>query len=149
MAETHYAQLALHMYSGPVEALASIHVAACCPNFLITEGIGRWVGFYNEILVKPFRWEDGYIIPPDEPGLGIELREDVLRTHAYPAATPRSTSRIRASQRTIRAAEPRHFGRNGPSVGRGRRHAHSRSRRFRLGHRLLTNRESHFVIHEM
>lgn len=88
MAETHYAQLAPHVYSGPVEAMASIHVAACCPNFLITEGIERWAGFYNEILVKPFRWEDGYIIPPDGPGLGIELREDVLRAHAYRGSDP-------------------------------------------------------------
>ena len=23
------------------------------------------------------RWEDGYVIPPTEPGLGVELNEDV------------------------------------------------------------------------
>ena len=28
-----------------------------------------------EILKKPIRWEDGFVIPPDEPGLGVELNE--------------------------------------------------------------------------
>src|SRR5262249_43054276 len=37
MAETHYAQVAPHVYSGPVEAMASVHLATCSPNFLICE----------------------------------------------------------------------------------------------------------------
>ncbi len=88
MAETHYAQLAPHVYSGPIEAMASIHVAASCPNFLITEGIEKWSGFYDRILTEPFRWERGYIIPPEKPGLGIELREDVLLANAYRGSDP-------------------------------------------------------------
>jgi galactonate dehydratase len=88
MAETHYAQLAPHVYSGPIEAMASIHVAASCPNFLITEGIEKWSGFYDEILTEPFRWEGGYIIPPEKPGLGIELRADVLAANIYRGGDP-------------------------------------------------------------
>ena len=37
MAETHYAQIAPHLYSGPVEGAANIQFAACLPNFLILE----------------------------------------------------------------------------------------------------------------
>ncbi len=29
------------------------------------------------------RWEDGYIIPPTKPGLGVELDEDVAAKHPY------------------------------------------------------------------
>lgn len=83
MAETHYAQIAPHVYSGPIEAMASVHVAVSCPNFLITEGIERWAGFYDRILKTPFRWENGYIIPPQTPGLGIELNEEMLAQHVY------------------------------------------------------------------
>ncbi|MGH8229861.1 MAG: hypothetical protein ACREU3_18485, partial [Steroidobacteraceae bacterium] len=50
--------------------------------------IEKWAGFYDEILVKPLRWEGGFIVPPAEPGLGIELREDVLRAHAYRGKDP-------------------------------------------------------------
>jgi galactonate dehydratase len=88
MAEAHYAQIAPHVYSGPVEAMASIHIAACCPNFLICEGVERWSGFYDEILEQPFQWEDGFIVAPSRPGLGIELREEVMLRNAYRGNRP-------------------------------------------------------------
>ena len=83
MAEAHYAQVAPHLYCGPIEGAANIQFAACCPNFLILESIERWEGFHAKILKKPVRWEDGYVIVPDEPGLGVELDEDVARAHPY------------------------------------------------------------------
>ena len=83
MAEAHYAQLAPHLYCGPVEGAANIHLAACSPNFLILEGIETWGGFHAEVLKTPIRWEDGYVIPSDEPGLGIELDDDVVARHPY------------------------------------------------------------------
>jgi galactonate dehydratase len=57
-------------------------------HHLICEGIEKWRGFYDEILVEPFRWEDGFIIPPSKPGLGIELREDVMLKNAYRGNRP-------------------------------------------------------------
>ncbi len=47
------------------------------------EGIERWDGFHAEILKKPIRWESGYVIPPTEPGLGVELDEKVALAHPY------------------------------------------------------------------
>src|SRR6201997_3727325 len=83
MAEAHYAQLAPHLYAGPVLGAANIPLATCSPNFLILEGIERWQGVQAEVLVKPIRWEAGYVIPPTDPGLGIELNEDVIARHPY------------------------------------------------------------------
>lgn len=82
LAEVHYAQIAPHLYNGPVGAAASIQLAACTPNFLIQESIMTWGGFHSEVVKTPIRWEDGYIIPSSEPGLGIELDMDVVRAHA-------------------------------------------------------------------
>lgn len=79
MAEAYYAQIAPHLYAGPVEAMANVHIATCSPNFLILEGLETWSGFYDEILKKPIRWEEGYVLPPTEPGLGIELDEEVMK----------------------------------------------------------------------
>ncbi|WP_186164149.1 mandelate racemase/muconate lactonizing enzyme family protein [Burkholderia gladioli] len=81
LAEVHYAQIAPHLYNGPVGAAASIQLAACTPNFLIQESIMTWGGFHSEVVKTPIRWEDGYIIPSSEPGLGIELDMDVVRAH--------------------------------------------------------------------
>ena len=83
IAEAHYAQIAPHLYCGPVVGAANIQLAACSPNFLILESIGRWDGFQAELLKTPIRWEDGFVIPPAGPGLGIELDEDVALAHPY------------------------------------------------------------------
>jgi L-alanine-DL-glutamate epimerase-like enolase superfamily enzyme len=82
MAEAHYAQMAPHLYCGPVEGAANVQLAACIPNFLILESIERWEGFHGEII-SGIRWEDGHVIPPTEPGLGITLNEALARAHPY------------------------------------------------------------------
>jgi L-alanine-DL-glutamate epimerase-like enolase superfamily enzyme len=77
----YYAQIAPHLYNGPIGAAASIQLAACTPNFLIQESIGTWDGFHAAVLKKPLQWEDGYIIPSREPGLGVELNMEVVAQH--------------------------------------------------------------------
>ncbi len=83
MAEAYYAQIAPHLYCGPVVGAANIQLSACSPNFLILESIERWDGFHAKLLKTPIRWEDGYVIPPEAPGLGVELDEDFARAHPY------------------------------------------------------------------
>jgi 2-dehydro-3-deoxyphosphogalactonate aldolase len=83
MAEAHYAQIAPHLYCGPIEGAANIQLAACSPNFLILESIQMWGGFHAQILKAPIRWEDGYAIVPTAPGLGVELNEEVATSHPY------------------------------------------------------------------
>jgi 2-dehydro-3-deoxyphosphogalactonate aldolase len=83
MAESYYAQIAPHLYCGPIEAAANIQIDTCSPNFLIQESIEDFSGFHAEILKKPIRWEDGYIIPPTDPGLGVELDEEKLTQYPF------------------------------------------------------------------
>ena len=83
MAEAYYAQLAPHLYCGPIEGAANVQLAACSPNFLILESIEEWGGFHSEILKRPMRWEDGYVLPPTAPGIGVELDEAVARANPY------------------------------------------------------------------
>jgi 2-dehydro-3-deoxyphosphogalactonate aldolase len=80
MAEVFYAQIAPHLYNGPIGAIASIHVSAASPNFLIQESIGVWDGFHAHILDKPIEWKGGYIIPPLSSGLGYELNYDYIES---------------------------------------------------------------------
>ncbi len=84
LAEVHYAQIAPHLYCGPVVGAANIQIAACSPNFLILESIQQWGGFHADILETPMRWEDGFVIPPSSPGLGVELNEAVAMANPYP-----------------------------------------------------------------
>jgi galactonate dehydratase len=97
MAEAFYAQIAPHLYNGPVGAAASIQLSAATPNFLIHEAIMDFGGFHAEVLKTKLQFDDGYLIPSREPGLGIELNLDVIaknspytgdRLHLQMAATP-------------------------------------------------------------
>ncbi len=83
MAEAAYVQIAPHMYCGPISAAADLQVAACSPNFLIQESIMTMGGFHAQILKQPLVWQDGAIIPPTAPGLGVELNEAVALAHPY------------------------------------------------------------------
>lgn len=83
MAEVYHAQIAPHLYCGPIVGAANIQIATCSPNFLILESIEDWGGFHSEILKTPIRFENGHVIPPTAPGLGVELNEDVARATPY------------------------------------------------------------------
>lgn len=83
LAEAHNASIAPHLYCGPIVGAANVQLATCSPNFLLLEGILDWGGFHAELLKTCLHWEDGYLIPPTEPGLGVDLDEDVARAHPY------------------------------------------------------------------
>jgi len=83
MAEVYHAQIAPHLYCGPVVAAANIQLATCTPNFLILETIQGWQGFHSQVVKTSIKFENGFIIPPTEPGLGIELNEEVALAHPY------------------------------------------------------------------
>jgi 2-dehydro-3-deoxyphosphogalactonate aldolase len=83
MAEASYAQIAPHLFAGPIEAAANIHISVCSPNFLIQESIEKMGGFHAQILKEPIEWEEGYIIPPKKPWLGVELNEEVAAQYLY------------------------------------------------------------------
>ena len=40
-------------------------------------------GFYAKILKKPIQWKNGFINPPKDPGLGIEIDESVISEYPY------------------------------------------------------------------
>jgi L-alanine-DL-glutamate epimerase-like enolase superfamily enzyme len=83
MAEVYHAQIAPHLYCGPVVAAANIQLATCTPNFLILETIQGWQGFHSQVVKTSIKFENGFIIPPTEPGLGIELNEEVALANPY------------------------------------------------------------------
>ncbi len=83
MAETRSAQIAPHLYCGPVVAAANIQIGTCSPNFLILESIGTFDGPYTSFLKGSITWEYGYVIPPTAPGLGVELDDAVIAANPY------------------------------------------------------------------
>jgi galactonate dehydratase len=78
MAEAYYSPLAPHNPQGPCSLAASFQIAASIPNFLIQEN-GDLT--YDDLLAKPLPpVKNGHRALPTDPGLGITIDEDKLRT---------------------------------------------------------------------
>ncbi len=81
MAEVFNAQMAPHLYAGPVEWAANIHLAASIPNLLLLETIETL--FHDQLIKGSIRVEQGFVTPPTTAGLGIEVDENLARAHPY------------------------------------------------------------------
>ena len=81
IAEVYNAQMAPHLYAGPIEWAANVQLAASIPNILMCETIET--PFHDQLIKGSIRVEDGFITPSDAPGLGIDVDEDLARAHPY------------------------------------------------------------------
>jgi 2-dehydro-3-deoxyphosphogalactonate aldolase len=86
LAEAHYVLMAPHVWGGPLITAGAIQIDACIPNFLIQESIFKSGMFFDEILKEPLVWEDGDLLLPERPGLGVELDEAKLEKYRAPRA---------------------------------------------------------------
>ena len=81
LAEVFNAELAPHLYAGPVEWAANIHLAASLPNLLMCETIET--EFHRDLIGGAITVENGFITPSQEPGLGIELDLELAAQHPF------------------------------------------------------------------
>jgi galactonate dehydratase len=87
-------KLAPHACEGPIGGIATLHVDAASPNFLVQEicsGVApgpaekiweEWLGF------PVMRMVDGRFPLPQKPGLGFDLSEDSLRKFPFRGTRP-------------------------------------------------------------
>ena len=80
LADTHNLPFVSHDCTGPITLMASIHLSIHCSNALIQETVRAFYrGFYNTLLTTQPRIEGGYVYPPEEPGIGTELRPELFQ----------------------------------------------------------------------
>ena len=79
LAEAQYVGVIPHNPLGPVSTAACLQLAACIPNFTIQEyPLGEHEPPKSEIVKTPLQVENGFLLIPDGPGIGIELADDAL-----------------------------------------------------------------------
>jgi galactonate dehydratase len=84
LAEAHHVGVVPHNPLSPVSTAACVQLAACIPNFAMQEyPRGEQEPPKNEIVSHPLRVENGFLIVPDAPGLGVELTQDAMERHPY------------------------------------------------------------------
>lgn len=82
LAEAYYVGVVPHNPLSPISTAACLQLAACIPNFAIQEyPTGELEPPKSEIVKSPLRQQDGFLIIPDAPGIGIELSDDAQEKH--------------------------------------------------------------------
>ncbi|HEV3022346.1 MAG TPA: enolase C-terminal domain-like protein [Pirellulales bacterium] len=90
MAAAQDIQVAPHCSIGPVALAAALHFGVSTPNFLIQEAFAEFdVPWRNDLVCGWNPLSRGEFTLSDEPGLGLELDEEVIAAHPYqPHAFP-------------------------------------------------------------
>ncbi len=81
--ETHYIKLATHNPLGPVSTAACLHLNLASPLVGVQEQPRRPGTSMNDIFPVQVPWEDGYLLPPTAPGLGIVFDREAARKHPF------------------------------------------------------------------
>jgi galactonate dehydratase len=87
LANLYYVPFAPHMVASFLGAMASAHVCASVPNFLILE----WQSYFHtqpmfkEIVTYEGEWvKDSFITLSEKPGIGVEINEEAMKKYAIP-----------------------------------------------------------------
>ncbi|MBL8117089.1 MAG: mandelate racemase/muconate lactonizing enzyme family protein [Anaerolineae bacterium] len=80
LADAHYIPIAPHNVSTPHGMMASAHVMASVPNFLVLEFHALEIPWWSDLCDgdKPF-YKDGFMTVSERPGIGVELNDDVAK----------------------------------------------------------------------
>lgn len=74
LADTYHRPFAPHDCTGPVGFAAAIHASFSQPNTLIQESVRAFYnGWYKELVTAVPTIKDGYVLPMQGPGLGVDL----------------------------------------------------------------------------
>jgi L-alanine-DL-glutamate epimerase-like enolase superfamily enzyme len=84
--ETHYIKMAVHNPLGPVSSAACLQLNMACPNFGVQEQPRKPGTMFTDIVPVQPEWEDGYLLPPTRPGLGIEFNREAARKYGFQMA---------------------------------------------------------------
>ena len=81
--ETHYIKVVVHNPLGPVSSAACLQFNLATSNFGVQEQPRKPGEVLPDVVPNQPIWEDGYMLPPEAPGLGIEFDREAARKQPY------------------------------------------------------------------
>jgi L-alanine-DL-glutamate epimerase-like enolase superfamily enzyme len=76
-------QVATHAWGAGGSLMQNIHCGFAAPNTCILEVAPDFAGLHSDILDGSFVMRDGFVLPPDRPGLGIVLNDEIKARYPF------------------------------------------------------------------
>jgi len=83
LAAKHKVPVSFHTWGDGVALAASVHLSAAIQNCIVMELDYTYNPLREELLREPFKVKDGFLLPPEKPGLGIELDPNALERFVF------------------------------------------------------------------
>ncbi|MBT4100757.1 MAG: hypothetical protein HOE86_24070, partial [Gemmatimonadetes bacterium] len=80
--------ISFHNTKGPIGILAAAHLEASIPNPAPMEFV-TGIDWRDEIIDEPLRVEEGRLLVPTGPGLGVKLNMEGVEAHRWRVGDPR------------------------------------------------------------
>ncbi len=92
MADIYYTPVAPHNSAGPIGTFAALHLMAATPNFYILEQMEVERELRDSLCTNPLVFNNGYFELPTAPGLGTDLKLDVLADYPFQPVPVRAST---------------------------------------------------------
>ncbi len=96
-AAMHGRPLAPHTWGAAPGLMANLHAIACIPNAIYAEHSQMLNPLRTELLLSPLQMDDGRLVLPEHPGLGVQLTDEILEAYPY---DPQVGARLQVEQPT-------------------------------------------------
>ena len=83
MATAHKVPVSFHTWGDGVALAAAIHLAAALQDCIVMELDYTYNPLREELLREPLEFGNGFLTPPEKPGLGVELDVEALERFAF------------------------------------------------------------------
>jgi galactonate dehydratase len=94
LADLYYIPVAPHNPGGPIATLATMHLCAAIPNFLVLEQMEQERPIRDALSTSPVQIVNGHFVVPSEPGLGTDINVEQLDDYPF---QPQPQSGIRST----------------------------------------------------
>jgi L-alanine-DL-glutamate epimerase-like enolase superfamily enzyme len=86
LASTYKIPVSFHTWGDGVALAASVHLSTALQDCTVMELDYTYNPLREELLREPFKVQNGYLLPPEAPGLGIDLDMPTLERFAFSGA---------------------------------------------------------------
>lgn len=75
--------IAPHAWGAGASQMQNIHGGFACPNTVMLEVAPAYGPLHSELIGDSLQIKNGYVLPPEKPGLGIELTEETIQKFPF------------------------------------------------------------------